>query len=459
MAPSFKAWLAFGLINLLMLATLAFAVWSPPNATKKMLLPGKTTHGHYQIEMDCAACHDAGMGVQQDSCLKCHEAELKEAKDTHPASKFADPTNADRLALLDATKCVTCHREHTQEQTRPMGVTLPDDYCYHCHQETLETRPSHRDFAFDSCTTAGCHNYHDNRALYENFLLKHFGEPDILSEPVVALRTEVERSEPPLPDAPIEKSPTMVLQQWQQSAHAGAGVNCKGCHLATTTAWGFDREAEVGVSPLPSEWHDEVPVGVCANCHEPEAVGFGEGKHGMRLANGLSAMQPSMARQPMHVDASHREMTCNACHPAHGYDTRYAAVEACLSCHADSHSQAYRDSGHYALWQSEQQGKGEAGTGVSCATCHMPRVEEGRGRIRVQHNQNNNLQPNEKMVREVCLNCHGLQYTLNALADPASVDRCFADSPSVYVESLDMAKSWFDEKQRQRAARNNKDSK
>jgi len=161
-----------------------YSMFSPPGKdahpfiarTQAMFTPGEMTHGHYQIELACNACHTPMMGVKQDACLNCHEQELKTANDTHPASKFADPTNADRLKTLDATKCITCHREHVPDQTHPMGLSLPQDYCYHCHQDTLEQRPSHTNFAFDSCANAGCHNYHDNRALYENFLFKHLDD-------------------------------------------------------------------------------------------------------------------------------------------------------------------------------------------------------------------------------------------------------------------------------------------
>ena len=36
--------------------------------------------------------------------------------------------------------CVTCHREHRPGITRAMGVTMPDDYCFHCHQDIAKDR-------------------------------------------------------------------------------------------------------------------------------------------------------------------------------------------------------------------------------------------------------------------------------------------------------------------------------
>ena len=122
----------------------------------------------------------------QKACVSCHGAALKLANNSHPAKKFTDPRNADRLAKLNATLCVTCHREHQPEITGAMGVTLPGDYCFLCHQDIGKERPSHKGLPFSGCTAAGCHNFHDNRAIYEDFLVKHAGEPDIKMPAVIA---------------------------------------------------------------------------------------------------------------------------------------------------------------------------------------------------------------------------------------------------------------------------------
>ena len=79
---------------------------------------------------------------------------------------------------------------------------------------------------------------------------------------------------------------------------------------------------------------------------------------------------------------------------------------------------------------------------MSCATCHLPRAQHQRAgvtTIRVQHNQNDGLRPNEAMVRPVCQNCHGLGFALDALADPELIRRNFPHAPTHHVESIDMA--------------------
>jgi len=59
--------------------------------------------------------------------------------------------------------------------------------------------------------------------------------------------------------------------------------------------------------------------------------------------------------------------------------------------------------------------------------------------LRVQHNQNLNLRPNEKMLRNVCLDCHTLSFSLDALADRDLIKNNFASKPARHVASIEMA--------------------
>ncbi|MBX2804919.1 MAG: cytochrome c3 family protein [Hyphomicrobiales bacterium] len=423
---------------------------------RSQFLIGETTSGHYQIELACNSCHDpfGGESAMQDACESCHSQELKLANDSHPAKKFSDPRNADRRAILDATLCVTCHREHNPEITGLMGVTLPDDYCFLCHQDVGENRISHNGLPFDGCTAAGCHNFHDNRALYEDFLEKHADEPPLKIPTVITVQkplpAEDQRKTPPLTltsaDAPQDRlEDANLIDDWHDTAHAKAGVNCKGCH------------APKSVLGEEAPWADKPEAGVCVSCHKAEAETFTAGKHGMRLRKGLlasheglggffddealSPMRPALARLPMQPEAPDKDLSCTSCHGAHRFDVVKAQVDTCLSCHADEHSRAYPGSPHHQAWLAEQRGEGVSGSGVSCATCHMPRIEVedeyGLKSIVVTHNQNFTLEPNEKMIRPVCLSCHGLQFSLDSLADQGVISSNFTKGPSIRVESID----------------------
>tara|TARA_R110002049_G_scaffold4601_5_gene32332 strand:+ start:468829 stop:470256 length:1428 start_codon:yes stop_codon:yes gene_type:complete len=449
-----SSWVVALAINFVIVGYFGYAFYGPTSVVKASLLPGMTTHGHYQIELDCDACHQTSQddaehssrNLMQDACLRCHGDQLKLANDTHPAKKFNDPTNAELLRTLDAQNCLTCHREHIPDQTLASGLTVPSDYCWHCHQDVADNRPSHQGMAFDSCATAGCHNYHDNRALYGKYLNEHFGEPDFLGRSTQPLRNFAEQWKSKHVrmsglaiaghDAPVgHDGDSQIRIQWAEMAHAAAGVNCSHCH-----------------QPDGSSWNDEVAMGTCGDCHHRQTDSFVTGRHGMRLAVGMTPMTPAMARLPMHADTAHKQLACNTCHPAHRYDTQFAAVTACLGCHADSHSLAYSSSSHAGLWRDEQNGKLPAGSGVTCATCHMPRMSEGNS-IWVNHDQNANLRPRETMAREVCSHCHGLEFSLSSLSDPSSAATCFSVPPKQRIHSVEMAHQYFSERERVRQRR------
>ena len=178
----------------------------------------------------------------------------------------------------------------------------------------------------------------------------------------------------------------------------------------------------------------------------------------MRLGMSMNPMTPESARLEMHAGASHRELTCSACHQDHRFDTQFAAAEACQQCHADAHSVSYQESSHAELWRQEVAGEAAAGTGVSCASCHLPRLTDGDS-VWVNHDQNANLQPNESMARQVCQNCHGLEFSLSALADPTLLDTCYDRAPEVRTKSVDMAHDWFEQQRLKREARAKKRKK
>ncbi|WP_244927337.1 hypothetical protein [Permianibacter aggregans] len=163
---------------------------------------------------------------------------------------------------------------------------------------------------------------------------------------------------------------------------------------------------------------------------------FQQGHHGMRVAVGLPPLEVSMAKLPMHQDASDKVLNCHSCHQAHDYNTRKAEADACLGCHNDKHSKQWRASKHAELWQQNPD------HGASCATCHMPRlVDKATGKISVEHNNSANLRPNDKMVKMVCMNCHGVEFALTALADPDQIDSNFSKAINASHSSMDFVRA------------------
>lgn len=418
-------------------AASAFLALSLDGAGRTIYLPGLTTGGHHQIEERCELCHTAGDGVRQEACLGCHREELAEADDSHAPARFLDPRNAALLRRIDARRCVSCHLEHRPAQTAAMGVTVAADFCAACHAEVVAERPSHAGLPLDGCAAAGCHNYHDNRALAEDYLADHLDEPALVARPSVAERSRAPAAGRPLAVSQVDGPPGTrtqpVLEAWSASSHARAGVNCTGCHGGAALAGAGAARA----------WTDHPGPEACAGCHPAEVAGFQGGKHGMRRAAGLGAMTPAAARLPMQGAAAHRELGCASCHGAHDFDLRRAAVDACLGCHADQHSLAYRGSPHEQRWQAEQRGALWPGSGVSCATCHLPRIRRLDGeepRVLADHDQNAALRPVETMVRPVCAACHGVDFALAALADPALVRRNFPSAPAAPAAALELVR-------------------
>jgi hypothetical protein len=43
------------------------------------------------------------------------------------------------------------------------------------------------------------------------------------------------------------------------------------------------------------------------------------------------------------------------------------------------------------------------------------------------------------MIRPVCMNCHSLGFSIDALSDPELVNNNFKGSPLKHIESIDMA--------------------
>jgi predicted CXXCH cytochrome family protein len=355
------------------------------------LLPGETSDGHHVIEAECGACHSGFEPPSNEACTRCHRQEL--AEDTHPVATFDDPRWAEDLTKLDARRCRSCHAEHARNAR---GVSAAPGLCFGCHDDVVERRPSHRGFAPTSCSDGGCHNYHDNSTLNVAFLRKRLGWPATHAhEPARQWRSAAA--------PPVVAAAGTIEQRWQQSEHARRDVGCPKCH---------GEGAAYRARP------DEA---ACGRCHGFEVDSFRHGKHGAPRALGLPALQVAAARRPMRPEADGAALSCSSCHDVQALDTGHAAADACLGCHADEHSLSYRGAPH-------------AATGVTCATCHLPRMDvadpaAAGGRVAVNHNNSFTFEPRDRMARMVCLQCHSLELALSSLYDETAVRTNFAHAP------------------------------
>jgi hypothetical protein len=98
--------------------------------------------------------------VTVDNCLQCHERK----NDRHPTYRFSEPRFKDAIKNIDATTCITCHKEHHDERVSVKSI----NYCMNCHQ-TLEVENdpldiSHKDLIAKKewFTCIQCHDFHGN---------------------------------------------------------------------------------------------------------------------------------------------------------------------------------------------------------------------------------------------------------------------------------------------------------
>ena len=165
---------------------------------RTIFLPGTTSEGHFLFEASCQSCHEGFKPVSNETCMRCHEAEM--AADTHGAKKFRDPRWAELLDRIDVLTCTACHEEHVHMFGR--GVHLKPDLCMSCHEGIIQgDMVSHEGFAPDGCWTGGCHNFHDHRSISTGFLLDNLDQPPMLPLPKGwerTVKTTVDRA--PAPD-------------------------------------------------------------------------------------------------------------------------------------------------------------------------------------------------------------------------------------------------------------------
>ncbi|MBE9067825.1 cytochrome c3 family protein [Leptolyngbya cf. ectocarpi LEGE 11479] len=227
--------------------------------------------------------------------------------------------------------------------------------------------------------------------------------------------------------ATTEQELSDINAQWQTSVHALNDVNCASCHQ--------NKETQEFVA-VPN--HES-----CQSCHEQPVDTFLLGKHGIRLLEGKSPLTPAMARLPMQHDAMQKQMSCNACHNVHSVNTIEASVDACLTCHSDNHSLNYQNSRHAELFAASQELPRPGAGAVSCATCHLPReVDEfDDALVHVNHNNTYNLKPQDRMVGDVCMNCHGIEYSYNSIFDPELVEANFDRPPTLELQSFELMRA------------------
>lgn len=387
------------------------------SAKRVFFLPGQTSNSHHLIESSCNSCHQPFKSVPDNNCNNCHEKDL--AQDSHSEAKLL--ASKENKQLEFRKNCRDCHQEHTGK-LRP--ITSKKEFCYSCHKTTIVEKENHRNFTVSSCWSSGCHNYHNNSELTLEVIKKQLSvDPSDLAFQVLPLVRE-ETSTELNPNFPLNLSVNQeIISQWKLSYHSQISVNCMNCHQ------------EVNNSFVKNPSQD-----ICAKCHSFEFEAFRRSTHGIREKLKLTPLVQKQSKLAMKLkDDEHRKLSCFICHDVHTVNTRQASVESCLKCHNDEHSQKYLQSKHATLFAPEDKQR-PGSQAVSCATCHMPRIEimvENKNKVVVDHNNSFNLRPRDRMLK-VCLACHDFEFSFNSIFDDEMVKNNFIGVPTKKHQTMKM---------------------
>lgn len=378
---------------------------------------GRSTYGHYQIETKCEVCHSqpfGGVKSLNDSCVRCHSGELEASEDTHPIKLFNDPRNELILSKLNARSCIECHKEHWDEEKKDGGVSQSKEFCVTCHNNIRDERESHKHVDDRSCANGGCHNYHDNRALYHEYVVGNSIGENVKSNPIINRKSNYKKRSG---DIAINKLSGDVYYNKVRLIHKE--LQCNKCHIDDT-----DKQVKPSVQ-------------ACSKCHDSEVSEFKISRHGMRYAAKMGPIKKTIIRSEMNLPSDMFLHDCNLCHKEH----EVSKPLVCLDCHNDQHSKNYENSPHGGLHKKYLNGKIDENRDVTCITCHMYRLEQSYGQennaLVLTHNVNYNLRPNEKMIRPVCINCHSLQFAFDSLSDYSVILSNFSISPSKKVKTIE----------------------
>ena len=276
-------------------------------------------------------------------------------------------------------QCVTCHVEHRPEITLPMGVTLAADFCAHCHQDIAKDRPSHKGMAFNTCNSAGCHKFHDNRALYEDFLAKHLNEPAQQGEAPQLPARNFREVAGGMARLSGRSFPSEGTNRCRCAARIHARAQGRG-RLARDGTCAFRRELQrlpqggerrrrsVGEAPRPQGVRD------LPRDRRPKAISPASTACGSRKDS--RPMTPRRARQPMHAKAGDNRARMRELPRARTASIRRKPRSkrawAATATSTRKPTSAHRITRY---GRKSSPARPPAGSGVSCATCHLPREE------------------------------------------------------------------------------------
>src|SRR3546814_19996267 len=96
-------WAGWTALTLILLGAAAVTM-AYGGSLRPLLLIGRTTDAHHQIELACNSCHTSWFGGRatiEKACLSCHSEDMKKSNDNPSPQKFHTPPNHHRLPNPD----------------------------------------------------------------------------------------------------------------------------------------------------------------------------------------------------------------------------------------------------------------------------------------------------------------------------------------------------------------------
>jgi hypothetical protein len=362
------------------------------SSLEKLLMPGKVSSAHAEIEQECTQCHDrADRGRQAALCMACHE---QVAADVDAHAGFHG-----RLPGIDSAQCRACHSEHLGREADIVKLSPP---AFDHRQTDFELTGAHTTAACGTChlpgkkfreTSSACVDCHRADEPHAGKLGSDCGS---CHETGTWSRTRFDHDKTrfALRDAHVEVTclachfgnryagtPSRCAAcHSPDDVHAGSrGPDCAACH--NTAAWKhsrYDHAKETGFAltgvhsrldckschttadlkdPLPRE---------CVGCHravDVHASRFGETCDNCHGSDGWKPQTFDHVRDgQFELEGVHARLDCHACHTATVTEQKLGS--GCIDCHRTTDVHA-----------------GQLGT--DCAGCHG--VEAWRNDLEFEH--------------------------------------------------------------------------
>lgn len=325
----------------------------------KLVMPGRVTEAHADIEAQCDVCHADSSDVLQSSlCLDCHE---EVAVDRANSSGFHG-----RFQTARQNECVNCHTDHEGRDKDIVGIdrglfdhSLSDFPltgshinvgCNSCHQsdQAFHEAPGacvdcHRE---DDVHDGGLGNTCDSCHSTRSFSSAEFDHSE------TGFRLDAGHAQVACLDChrgnQFDQAPTTCNGCHQvDDVHNGAkGARCAQCH--STLTWSgidFNHAVETGfelagghaglVCEACHERSDyKGATSECTSCHQPDDDHQGQFGNACQDCHAVSHWPAGLYDHSLasfHLDGAHTELACSNCHNEVG---QVSLASTCSSCHA-----------------------------------------------------------------------------------------------------------------------------